>query len=122
MIVNDNPKLRHIALTTRRRIAKADELGEYIIGESYYGDENPYNGIFQMRMTKRGKRPVRMCHYFPAQPNTEAQQHVRENMRTAVAEWHNLTDEQKKAYKELSKFSRMTGFNLYIRTRLLSMV
>jgi len=122
MIVTADKKLKTMALTTRKRLGLADELGEIIIGESKYGDNNHFNGIYQMRVTLRGKKSCRMNHYYPDNPQTEAQQTNRAKMATAVSDWQALTEEQKNNYRALSKYTHMTGFNLYIKTRLLSMV
>lgn len=120
MLLDDDPKLKTIAGRASKRLGLASELGEIIIAESHYGDCNEYNGIYQQRKTKLGKRTIREKHYYPANPKTDPQKTWREVLAGAVADWQALTEEQKNAYRDLSKYAPMTGFNLYIRTRLLS--
>lgn len=81
------------------------------------GDPDPLNvnGIYQMRMTKRGKRPIKMKFYTPTNPQTPAQQANRAKFAAAVAAWQALTSEEKSVYTERAKKRQMFGWGLFIR-------
>jgi hypothetical protein len=85
------------------------------IGKS--GDSDPYgvNGIYQMRMTKRGKVPVKMRFYAPTNPQTQPQEANRTKFAAAMSGWMALTDEQKAAYIQRAKRRGMFGWGLFIR-------
>lgn len=81
------------------------------------GDPDPYgvNGIYQMRLTKRGKVPVKMVFYTPTNPNTPAQAATRTKFASAMAAWVALTSEQKASYTMRAKKRNMFGWGLFIR-------
>lgn len=81
------------------------------------GEPDPLNvkGIYQMRMTKRGKRPIKMNFYTPTNPQTEAQQANRTKFANAMSAWGALTPEEKSVYNERAKKRQMFGWGLFIR-------
>lgn len=81
------------------------------------GDPDPLNvkGIYQMRMTKRGKIPIKMRFYTPTNPQTEAQQANRQKFADAMSAWQSLTPSEKDAYNERARKRQMFGRNLFIR-------
>jgi len=81
------------------------------------GDPDPLNvnGIYQMRMTKKGKVPIKMKFYTPANPETIPQQANRQKFADAMTAWGNLTDEQKTVYNKRAKKRQMFGWGLFIR-------
>lgn len=93
-------------------------LGFYIsgnIGKASDPDPLGVNGIYQMRMTKTGKRPIKMKFYVPTNPQTEPQEANRSKFATAMSEWMSLTTEQKQAYTDRAKKRNMFGHGLFIR-------
>lgn len=78
---------------------------------------DPYGvyGIYQMRMTKTGKRPIRMKFYTQTNPQTEPQQANRAKFASAMSAWGSLTTEQKTAYNVRAKRRNMFGWGLFIR-------
>lgn len=72
-------------------------------------------GIWQMRMTKRGKVPIKMRFYTPSNPQTEAQQANRQKFADAMSAWQALTDEQKETYNVRARKRQMFGRNLFIK-------
>lgn len=93
-------------------------LGFYISGNiGKAGDPDPLgvNGIYQMRMTRTGKRPVKMKFYVPTNPQTEPQEANRSKFATAMAEWMSLTTEQKQTYTVRAKKRNMFGHGLFVR-------
>jgi len=81
------------------------------------GDADPLNvnGIYQMRMTKRGKVPVKMKFYRPTNPRTPAQQANREKFTSAMVGWQSLTELEKSVYNTRAKKRQMFGWGLFIR-------
>jgi hypothetical protein len=72
-------------------------------------------GNWQMRMTKRGKVPIKMKFYTQTNPRTEKQQANRQKFANAMSAWGSLTDEQKQAYIKRAKTRNMFGWGLFIR-------
>ena len=100
-------------------------FGEAFFGTGGYGstDPNPnaeFYGIYQMRRCKEGRIPIQMKFYKPTNPQTVDQQSQRAKITTAVSEWQNLTDEQKEVYNVNARKYHITGYNLYVKNRLLS--
>lgn len=55
-----------------------------------------------------------ISNYIPAtNPQTELQQAHRAKMRSAVAHWQSLTNEQKKAWDKKARGRPLSGFNLH---------
>ena len=61
------------------------------IGNETKPDPLNVYGIYQMRMTKRGKVPIKMKFYRPTNPRTAAQQANRDKFASAMASWKNMT-------------------------------
>lgn len=85
------------------------------IGKPTSPDPLGVMGIWQMRMTKRGKVPIKMKYYVPTNPQTEPQQANRQKFADAMTAWHALTDEQKTEYNIRARHIGMFGRNLFIR-------
>lgn len=73
------------------------------------------NGIYQMRMTKKGKIPIKMKFYVPTNPRSVLQQANRQKFADAMTAWKNLTFEQRKVYNDRAKKRQMFGWGLFIR-------
>lgn len=85
------------------------------LGKNWTSDPLGVRGIYQMRMTKRGKVPVKMKFYAPTNPMTEPQQANRQKFADAMSAWGELTTEQKNAYNVRAKRRNMFGWGLFIR-------
>lgn len=85
------------------------------LGKTQSGDTFGANGIWQMRMTRTGKRPIRMRFYTPTNPQTEAQEANRAKFAEAMSAWKALTTEQKTAYTIRAKRRNMFGWGLFVR-------
>lgn len=85
------------------------------LGKPEDDDIHDVNGIYQMRMTKRGKRPVRMVFYTPTNPQTEIQEANRSKFATAMSNWQALSSGDKAVYNERAKKRKMFGHGLFIR-------
>jgi len=73
------------------------------------------NGIWQMRMTKRGKVPVKMKFYTPTNPQSVAQEANRAKFASAMSAWTALTSGEKAAYTIRAKRRNMFGWGLFVR-------
>lgn len=85
------------------------------VGKPEWADPEGVYGIYQMRMTKQGKVPVKMKFYTPTNPQTEAQEANRQKFADAMAEWSGLTSGEKAVYNERAKRRQMFGWGLFIR-------
>lgn len=85
------------------------------LGRPEWADPLDVFGIWQMRMTKRGKRPIRMKFYTPTNPQTELQEANRAKFAAAMSAWGSLTPTEKGAYNERAKKRGLYGVNLFIR-------
>lgn len=85
------------------------------LGRPEWDDPLNVYGIWQMRMTKKGKIPIKMKFYEPSNPQTTVQQANRQKFADAVAEWMSLTPEEKKDYNKRARKIRLFGWNLFIR-------
>lgn len=85
------------------------------LGKPEWPDPYGVFGIYQMRMTKRGKRPIKEKFYTPTNPQTEAQQANRAKFTAAMAAWGALTSEEKAEYTARAKRRQMFGWGLFIR-------
>ena len=111
---------RRLLETGGRRLL---EIGPFLMGFGMSGklgeagepDRLGVKGIYQMRMTRRGKVPIKMKFYVPANPQTVPQQANREKFATAMTEWGDLTPEQKGVYNVRAKKRMMFGWGLFIR-------
>lgn len=93
-------------------------VGFYLSGNiGKPGDADPWgvNGIYQMRMTKTGKRPIKMKFYTPTNPQTVPQEANRAKFAAAMAAWMALTLSEKQAYNIRAKRRRMFGWGLFVR-------
>lgn len=89
--------------------------GKIGAGPKQTTDNTGTNGIWQMRMTKRGKVPVKMKFYKQLAPYTETQLATQTKFAAAMAAWVALTPTQKAAYTERAKKRQMFGWGLFIR-------
>lgn len=85
------------------------------LGRPSWPDPENVFGIYQMRMTLRGKVPIKMKFYTPTNPRTTAQQANRQKFADAMTAWHGLTSEEKAKYNKRARKMRMFGRNLFIR-------
>lgn len=73
------------------------------------------NGIWQRRMTRRGRVSIRMRFYRPRNPRTPLQQANRDKFRHCMTLWMSLTPEQKAEYNKRARRRQMFGWGLFIR-------
>jgi hypothetical protein len=96
-------------------------FGFYRFGTSRFGYFEPFAGVYQTKMTKKGRRTMRERHYRPTNPRTIHQQNVRSYLAQSNVLWQNLTLERKTYYNELARRKRKnTGHQLFISCCLLN--
>ena len=84
-------------------------------GAAHYGDNARTGGIYQTRMTLRGKVSIKMPFYAPTNPESVPQQANRTKFAAAMSTWMSLTSEQKTAYSQRAKRRGMRASGLFIR-------
>jgi len=86
------------------------------------GQLDPYGvfGIWQMRMTRTGKRPIKMKFYSPTNPKSVPQEANRAKFAAAMSAWMALTTEQKQSYTVRAKRRNMFGWGLFVRDYFMS--
>lgn len=104
----------------RKKFGKPNEFADYIIGVSEYGDQNPCSGIYTIRHGKKGRIVERKNFYYPTQTYGPAAVAAREKFATAIANWQMSSDAVKNYWRWKAKKLPMTGFNLFIKTVMLS--
>jgi hypothetical protein len=85
------------------------------LGRPEWADPLNVYGIYQMRMTRRGKVPIKMRFYRPTDPKTELQQANRQKFADAMQAWQDLTSEVKADYTRRARARGMLGHNLFIK-------
>ena len=108
-----------LGVQIRKKITAPSAYGVKKYGAFHYGAGAKFHGIYQVR-TRYGKQVVKEEHYWPTNPQTEAQQAHRQKMTDAVAAWQVLTDNQKEVYNIRARYKKYSGYNLYLREYLLS--
>lgn len=100
----------------RRRTSKSIYLGTNFgigkmqLGACYFG----LNSMFAKIPGTERRLTTRMKHYYPTNPQTEAQQNWRAIFANGVAEWHSLTAEEKLYYNRLKYPARQSGFTRFM--------
>lgn len=85
------------------------------IGRPDMPNTHGHYGIYQMRMTKRGKVPVRMKFYVPTNPRTVPQQANRTKFADAMQAWMALTPTAKEPYYRKAKKLQKRAHGLFIK-------
>lgn len=85
------------------------------LGRPEWNDPANVFGIYQMRMTKKGKVPIKMKFYVPTNPQTVPQQANRTKFAAAMSAWGALTAPEKAVYAERAKKRAMFPWGLFVR-------
>ena len=85
------------------------------IGKAGDPDLLGVNGIYQMRLTKRGKIPIKMKFWVQPKPKEPNQLTQQAKFKSAMAAWSALTTEQKAVYTKRAKKRGMFPWGLFIR-------
>ena len=94
--------------------------GVAVYGNSEYGDVEKVNGVYRIAYDYGKRYNERVRNKVAPNPRTIPQQENRQKFKEAVAAWYDLTDEQRALYNKEAKFRRLNGWNLFIKTTLLS--
>ena len=81
------------------------------------GDPDPLGvlGIYQMRMTRRGKVPIKMKFYQPSNAPSAAQLAARQKFADGMAAWQALTPAERLAYNKSARKRQMFGWGYFLR-------
>jgi hypothetical protein len=97
------------------RIGTSAGLGRAVLGSAQLGDCATMGGIYQRRHSKKGPVLALLRDYAPTNPRTELQQANRQKMADAMANWNNLTTEQKNVYNLAASKKGLKGYNLFVK-------
>ena len=89
-------------------------VGDFWLGYSEAGNDDPLSGVWQKRRTLTGIKPCRMRYYITPNPRTVAQQANRNKLAQAIIEWNALTLEQQKVWNLKKRPVRCSGYNRFI--------
>lgn len=119
------PAEEFYSFTVQKRYGKPYGFGQLIFAFNRFGDDDEKTGIYQRQpkrlnffdgiSNKKGHNIYRrLKYYYPSNPNTPAQESNRSKFADAVAAWQALTDEEKSAYNNNNRVSRMSPYNKFI--------
>lgn len=97
------------------RVGTGAGAGRAVAGYSKAGDIFLASGIYQNRLTKRGKIPTRTNFYTYVPGNTAPQLARRSVFADGMSAWMSLTDEQKALYDKRARALQMFGANLFMK-------
>jgi len=124
----DLQDLTEINLDIRRKVFRdTGRFGTFYFGCYEFGHINmkglDFTGVYQGRAKNQSKRVIktRFKRRYGGTPTPEKLV-WEEKMRNAVQAWQNLTDEEKNVYNEEVKGQSRSGYNLFIKRHLLSLI
>ncbi|MCD6131919.1 MAG: hypothetical protein J7J61_07450 [Candidatus Hydrothermae bacterium] len=109
-----------IGFLVQKKFGYPNGLGDTWLGISHLGHEDPYAGIYQRNHKNGHQICTRSRFYQQWKPRTPNQIAAAQKFAAGMAEWKNLTDEEKKQYNERAKKYRIEGVNLFMREYMLS--
>lgn len=96
-----------------QKLSKPNQFGAIMFGYSKFGHFNNSAGIYQQRHGKTGRINVKEKFYWPANPQTVAQQANRAKYANSVLAWQALTYVQKTEYNNRARRLPYSGYNLF---------
>lgn len=97
---------------------KFDEPAGYgmaVFGCSRYGDFNPWAGVYQKQLGKKGKILSRHFDNYPTKSNSYGSLRRREMFRNGMLAWKALDTETKREYNSRKYPYSMTGHNRFLK-------
>jgi len=120
MVVVRDPIKRFCALSARGSLGWPCELGELVLGWSYFGWWTYQAGVYQRRTRFGRVVQVREKHFHPLDPYAGNRPVSQAKFAAAVAAWQGLAEEEKEEWRWRARKLCMTGFNLFIKNYMLS--
>ena len=110
------PKIteRWFCLGLRGKYGPPCGVGDFWLGYSEVGNDDPMAGIWQKRRTAKGVKPCRMRFYHPVNPQTPAQQANRQKLANAIIAWNNLSFDEQVIWNKKKKPIKCSGYNRFI--------
>lgn len=96
------------------RFGRPSGFGAYVFGDNRLGEFSMLNGVYQMHVTKTGKKLNLHRDNWPTNPNSVAQQARRNLFTDAMTAWKVLDTETKQEYNNRVYPRGMTGHNRFI--------
>jgi hypothetical protein len=108
------PKDRWLCLELRGKMGRPTQMGNFWLGLSELGDDNPMSGVWQRRKRKTGQIIVNMNYSMPPYVNTPTQQARRTKFANAIIAWNALDFDEQVKWNKKSSPKGMSGYNRFI--------
>lgn len=102
-----------VSLGVRGKLGFSSAAGFARCGYSRAGASKDFGGIYQRRLTLKGKQISRTRYYRPTNPRTETQQNWRAKMAEMWGVYNALTTDEKKALSKEARRYKLTGPQLF---------
>lgn len=96
-------------------IGRSNGCGRAQCGVTLCGDDFDPEGTYKRDGRWNTNRIIKCAQYAPTNPQTAPQQARRSKFADGVADWHSLTDAQKKKYQSRATRIGLNGFMLHQR-------
>lgn len=107
-------KDRWLCMELRGKMGRPIELGNFWLGLSELGDQNPMSGVWQRRKRKKGQIIVKMKYGVPPYVNTPIQRSRRSKFASAITAWNSLDVDEQIKWNKKSSPKGMSGYNRFI--------
>jgi hypothetical protein len=115
----------------RKKFGRHRFFGSAIFGDSSFGDDDVFfvnskqesfifTGIYQTRRNNGKQFSALLNYYVPKNPRTVLQQANRQKYANGILAWQAFTNNDKKIYNKKACKNKMSGYNLFLKTYLLS--
>lgn len=101
------------SVCARKKIGWPNGYGEAVLGFTYFGEDNEFYGIYQVRPRENGDIIVKMQFYRPPVQCTEAQGIQRDKFKNALLAWQALSDSEKKVWRDSASRRSRRGYAVF---------
>ena len=108
------PQTGVLSFASKGRFSIPNGLGVIFLGWNSVGYEENRAGTYQRRVTKRGKKIIKVYQNWPANPGYAAQLARQSVFADAVSAWQALTPAEQYAYNHTRNLRGKTGYNLFL--------
>lgn len=113
-MVKINPADEFNALTIRGTYARPWGLGEHWLGHTWLGFRDEKAGVYQSQPTRLGTIYKRLRFLYPENVITPDREFVRMVFAQGVATWQDMSEDDKKYFRDLKNPAGMSGYNRFL--------
>ena len=117
-VVSPIQACRSVAI--RHQIGWPNGYGEAVAGFTYFGEDNLFYGVYQIRKREKGYIIVKEKFYRPPVMRTDPQGVQRDKMKAAMLAWQALTEEEKKVWRSSASRQSKRGCCVFVSKHILS--